>query len=75
MTRHLGNFILNVLKPLIEETDRMLSTCEHLRVDGDDVIIILEETIELTLKRALINAVTYIILGGMFCWSVWFILK
>ena len=75
MTRHLGNFILNVLKPLIEETDKMLGKCEYLKLDDEDIVYILETTIDLTLKRALINAITYIILGGMFCWSVWMILK
>ena len=75
MTRHLGNFILNVLKPLIEETDKLLGECKHLDIDGEDILLILDEVIKLSLRRALINAVTYIILGGMFCWAVWFILK
>ena len=74
MTRHIGVFIINTLRPLIEEIDKLLAKCLYLKLENKSVEYILKIFIDLELKKTIIRGVIHLVLGIMFCWTIWLII-
>ncbi len=74
MTRHIGAFIQNTIKPLIEELDELLGKCKHLNMDKEERRKILDAFIALEIYKVGMYSMTYLILGTLFCMTVYFIL-
>ena len=75
MTRHIGVFIINTLRPLIEELDKLLGKCQYLCISRDDLYGIVRLMVELEIQKTIIKGMVSLIIGGMFCWTMWLIVK
>ena len=74
MTHHIGAFILNTIKPLIEELDKLLGKCKHLKLGKEDIEQMLFKVIWLELNKVRWYCLTYLALGVMLCLTMYFIL-
>ncbi len=61
MTRHIGAFILNVLKPAIEELDKLLGKCQHLKLDNSDIYDLLNGFAKLQIYKLIIKCITLLL--------------
>ncbi len=68
MIRSIGAFIQNTVKPLLEEVERLLSKHKNIEVVVHKVIL-------LEVFKTMIYSLTYLILGVLFCLTVYFILR
>jgi len=68
MTRHLGTFIQNTIKPLLEQAERLLD--KHMHLES-----IINKLIVLEILKTIVYSFMYIILGVLFCLTVYFILR
>lgn len=75
MIHHAATFIQNTLKPVIKEFDKCLEECEHLNIRGKEIEKWLESAIGVWFAIELVKSLTFIIMGGMFCWTVYLILR
>ena len=75
MTRHIGAFVTNVLKPLIEELDKLLGKCKHLKLTKKDINSMMLDLISLEVYKTKWYCILYLVLGSLFCLTVYFILK
>lgn len=75
MTRHIGAFIQNTVKPLVEELDKLLGKCKHLKFKRKDIELMVKVVMDYSLIKTIIHSVTYLILGAIFCRTVWLILR
>jgi len=71
--RHVGYFIHNTIKPLIEELDQLMGKCQNLKFDKVYFEEILSKLIELELSKATLYCVTYLAIAGFLCLMVWLI--
>lgn len=69
--RYIGAFIQNTLKPLIEETDKLLGKCQNLNIDTNHLI---DKLLHFELQKTCIKCLTYIVLGGILWSAVYTIL-
>ena len=72
---HIGGFILNTIKPLIEEVDKILGECKNLNIDKEERMWLLKELMYLELAKTYAQFATYMILGVVGCLTVYFILR
>jgi hypothetical protein len=75
MTRHIGAFIQNTLKPLIEELDKILEDCKTLKFTKEEIEKIIERFVWLEFKITFLYLIGFIILGAIGCFIVYWILK
>ena len=74
MTRHIGAFIQNTIKPLIEELDKLLGKCEHLKFGKEELYILLNGLVRFEMDKIKLYCLVYLILGTEFCLVVYLIL-
>ena len=65
--RYIGAFIQNTLKPLIEELDKLLGKCEHLKLTRDDIGAWLQHILLVEVVKTVIWGVVYVC--GFFLFS------
>ena len=73
-THHIGGFIMNTIKPLIEELDQLLGKCQYLKLDNEDISFLILHTVDFELKKVVLQLITWIILGVCGCLTTYFIL-
>lgn len=74
-THHLGGFIQNTIKPLIEEVDSILNKCKNLKLKKKEIEYLIFKSIELEIEKAKYQAVMWITLGVLGCLTTYFILR
>jgi len=75
LTEHIGAFVQNTLKPLIEELDSLFSRLERFGMDKEDIKHILAWLIDLEIKKIIWYSITYIVLGAMLCFTLFHIIR
>ena len=75
MTRHFGAFIQNILKPIIEEADKVLGKCKNLHLTKKNICEIIHILLKYEIIKSVIYSITYIMLGILGCLTVYFILR
>ena len=70
-----GAFVRDTLKPLVEELDVLLGKCEHLKLSKDEIDKFLRIVIGMEYLKLRYNFWLYLILGVLFCLTVYFILR
>lgn len=74
MTRHLGYFIQHTIKPLVDDLNKALKGCEKIKMDKRFLEIFIYELVHLEIRKLLVRSIVHIILGILFCMTVYFIL-
>lgn len=62
-THHIGGFIQNTVKPLVEELDKLLGKCEHLKITKEEITKLLNTVIVLEVFKVAAQSITWIFLG------------
>ena len=75
MISHIGSFIANTVKPLVEELDKLLGKCSNLHLTKEELNKTIENFIEFELEKTYVYCILSLILGVLFCLTVYFILR
>jgi hypothetical protein len=67
MTRHIGAFIQNTVKPMIEELDKVLGKCENLKIDKEELQKIFANLLVFEMFKTVVYCATYVFLGLKLC--------
>jgi len=74
MTHHIGAFIQNTIKPLVEELDKLLGKCEHLKIDKKTLENIIHLATDVELTKATMNFIATIVVAICATISIYLIL-
>jgi len=74
MIHHAATFIQNTLKPVIKEFDKCLGECKELELSPGQIEKWLESAIGVWFAIEVVKSITYIIMGSLFCWTIYLIL-
>ena len=74
-TRHAASFIKNTFRPVILELDKVLEECLELDLSKESIEKWLDASIQAWLSIELIKSITFILVSGMFCLTVYFIIR
>ena len=73
-THHVGGFIQNTMKPMIEEINKVLARCENIQMTKIEVQQLLDQFVTIEIIKTFVYCITYLLLGGMLCGTIYFIL-
>lgn len=73
-THHIGGFVQNTVKPLIEKLDEFLGECKNLHLSKEEIREMIKFTTDLEIAITMIKSVTWVILGIIGCLTTYFIL-
>lgn len=74
MTRHVGAFIQNTIKPCIESLDELLGKCKHLKLKHEQIMELAKLTLQLELQKTFMNVIGSIVMTLSFLFTVYLIL-
>jgi len=74
MIHHAAHFVQNTIKPVIMEFDKCLSECKELDLSPREIERWLESALGCWLAIEIVKSITFIIMGSIFCWTVYLIL-
>ena len=74
-TRHIGAFIQDTVKPIIESLDELLGKCVHLKLSRRELNKMIDLFVEVELIKTFAYCITYLLITIGLCLTVYFILR
>lgn len=75
MTRHIGMFMQQTIKPILYELSEVLTKCKKLDITKKEMSEILSELVYVELQKTILQCTTQLVLGILFFITIYLILK
>ena len=61
----------NVLKPLVKDIHKILTQTLKLKIKKKDLLTLVEKVVKSETDRVLINAILYLLMTTIICYTLW----
>lgn len=75
MTYHIGAFIRETVRPLINELEVLMKKLKKMGVKSDQIEVMVDYVVQLEIIKTISYCITYVIIGVFFCLTLYFILR